>query len=85
MLRPSTTDVTLRYYEVPRERLEDVTRLGLIAAGVPDIALGARLAQGRVTRSGCIPLSAQARASLPEALGGLGVGGSCASASSRDL
>jgi hypothetical protein len=66
-------------------RLEDLTRLGLIGAGVPDVALGARAVRGRVTLSGCILLSAQARASLPVALGGLGAGGSGASVSSRDL
>ena len=85
MLMPSTSKVALRYYEIPRERLEDLTRLGLIGAGVPDVALGARAVRGRVTLSGCILLSAQARASLPVALGGLGAGGSGASVSSRDL
>jgi len=82
---PSTSKVALRYYEIPRERLEDLTRLGLIGAGVPDVALGARAVRGRVTLSGCILLSAQARASLPVALGGLGAGGGGASVSSRDL
>ena len=53
MLMPSTSKVALRYYEIPRERLEDLTRLGLIGAGVPDVALGARAVRGRVTLSGC--------------------------------
>ena len=40
MLTPSTTVVTLRYFDIPEERLESLTRLGLVAAGVSDACLG---------------------------------------------
>ena len=66
---PALREVTLKYHALPADRLERLTRLDLVSAGVPEHALGG-VVDGVFTLSPCIELSAAARASLPPVLGG---------------